>query len=115
MNTLKFEVKKIGEVRINWNKNQLPIEIIELICKNIRQVSLKRISATSIIRYYFLLNRLVERGGNRNGIPCDECGTLCLAPYRIAESTSTGENTPTLSNTWYDRYFIDKFSFFPYR
>lgn len=109
-NQIKYLVKFPWEFRINWVEEELPEEMIVLIAQKVRQVSLKRYSAASIIRYYYLVNRLVVNGGTKKGIPCAECRTMCLYPYRIAceqnkevrlEKSGLCPTAPPRIDNWY--------------
>ena len=106
-NKIKYKVKFSGEFRINWVKEEIPEDIIVLIAQKVRQVSLKRYSAASIIRYHYLVYCLVENGGTKEGIPCAECNTMCLNPYRIACDERTENRISTggpyrSANRYYD-------------
>ncbi len=70
--------------RINWYDEELPEDIIALIAQKVLQVSLKKYSAASIIRYHYLVNRLVVNGAGKQGVRCAECGIMCLYPHRVA-------------------------------
>ena len=116
-NKINYKVKFPGEFRINWVEEELPEDIIVLIAHKVRQVSLKRYSAASIIRYHWLVYCLVENGGDKEGIPCAECGTMCLNPYRIACYDKETENRfyasgPYLANRYYDGAEDDLYFFY---